>query len=100
MPTDLNLSTNWGYALVIYANTISDITSQILWIRYAHVLLRLKALNIFFYAAKMIKHFKVTKYLMINQVTEYLLQLTITLKFRSSLNRPYFAYLKVILSIN
>ena len=54
---DLNFSTGWGYALVIYASTSSDLTLQIVWIRYVHVLLRPKAQIIVFYDAKIMYHF-------------------------------------------
>ena len=54
---DLQFSTDSGYALVIYANTSSEITLQILLTRYAHVFLRLKAHIIFFYAAKIKYYF-------------------------------------------
>ena len=33
-----------------------------------------------------------------HRITEYLMRLSITLKIRNGLNRPYFKYLKVIFS--
>ena len=40
------------------------------------------------------------KMLMINQISEYLLRLSITLKIYNGLNRPYFKYLMVIFSVS